>query len=441
MTVKTINVYFSESVLISNQPLDFTLGYIDTDNSLSPLSNASPDLEIILIEPVDGRLIDNQTFLLKSSISTITLRFKIIYQGYTQYYSYAVAAPLPAINKNDLLNRFKVLLPQGVYDLSIGSNNMVDTQAAASILDELYNSDDYNKTGFYSISQLYNKIFPESGADGWEYFLTGKNRLLYQSATQYGALLQHIYACEINNNTNPYWLAFNISKYIYLWLNKQRFVYIQENVYSLSNAFIINQNILGQCMFLGSNIDAPITFYILTDNPDGTPMLTADEQAQITLFINQITRSGINFNINYISSSISLGLFYLGNTYFTDPRQGKSYCIAYNQNVLSEALGYTGNMDYFAVTSITDINLTPSDGAILNTSSTYPITLTTIPAWSGTNIPLQYTQFYITSPDGGGAYTIFDGTNISLYTGTATGTITLKIYIGLITKQYSYTII
>ena len=313
------------------------------------------------------------------------------------------------------------------------------------------------------MNTIINNFYPDSGSQGWEYFLTGSNRLLYQDVTQYGLLLQHIYRCEINNDTNPYWLAFNISKYIFLWLNKQKYVYISESIIKdVPDAFIINQNRLGNCMFIDSG-NGGVTFLVIVYVCSDGPTITAEEQVQINSFVRQIVRAGMSVNVIYTRSLAQSGLdVNLGNTYHKDPRQNLTYCIQYNQNVLNEALGYSGNpgeslfnllsysltvTDNFGnvttlVPSTQDIPITNN---LLLANSPYTVTtITTVPEifdidvadfmqyYALTNWSIYYPWSTLLSPT-------FNGTN-EILTLNNTGNVILKTYLGPINNAYFITI-
>jgi len=429
-----IRVYFQENPLICTQGNNFTVGYINNEYVLTAIPNNDAGLLIEILEPSNAKLINNnQTVLINASNENVTLRLKLTYLGTTNYFSYVVVPPIPQVTVNDIFNRLTNLLPKNVYSLTKDTENYADNMATAQTIYQLYNNQG-NNLGFNSLSTIVNNFFPSSGANGWEYFLTGNNRLLYQNTTQYGNLLQHLYSIKINNNTNPYWLTYNISKYIYLWLNKQRFVYISENIFSIENSFILDLNSLGNCILQGipnGQVNLVI-FYVLTDNPNSTLPLTLEEQEQITSFIRQICKSGVRIQVDYTKSAADLNLTYLGNTYFQDPRQSKSYCVAYNQNILDQSLGYTAHVDNLLLLNIEGFSITPATGSTLTVGNSYPIIITANPAWEGT-LPLeQYIQIY--SSDNSVLNTSFDGTTIS-FNALSAGTVTVTLYLGI--KNYS----
>lgn len=444
--MEELRIYFQENPLLSTQGNNFTIGYIATDGSLTAISNNDPNLTIVILEPSSGKIVNNNsTIIVTPSNTNITLRLKITYSGYTQYFSFVLVPNIPGITLNDIYNRFVNLLPQNVYTKSINSAVYADNLATATVLYQLYNNSAIPNPSFLSITEIINNFYPISAARGWEYFLTGSNRLLYQDVTQYGELLQHIYRLEINNDTNPYWLAFNISKYIYLWLNKQKYVYISESIIKdINDAFILNQNTLGNCIITngGNGSSYLVIVYVCTDGP----AITTDEQTQINAFVRQIMRAGMAVQVVYTESLSDLGLtIYLGNTYHKDPRQGQTYCIAYNQNVLNEALGYV-TVGTESITDLISYELTLTDNfgntlvldplssnSLLLANSPYKVTtISTNPVISGLDSK-EFIQYY--SSDDTALVLFYDGV-VQQLTLIGTGSITLSTYLGTINNNY-----
>lgn len=459
-----IRVYFENLPILSTQGNNFTVGYIAPDGSLTLISNSDPGLSIEILEPSDGKLVNNNNTIIVSPQSTATtLRLKLVYSGFTQYLSFAMTPAIPSVTLNNIYGRFVDLLPKNVYSLSTKAATYADNLATATVIFQIYNNVNLPNANFLGLSTIINNFYPESGSQGWEEFLTGSNRLLYQDVTQYGLLLQHIYRCEINNDNNPYWLAFNISKYIFLWLNKQKYVYISESIIKdVPDAFILNQNRLGNCMFISSG-NGGVTYLIIIYVCSDGPTITAEEQVQINAFIRQIVRAGMSVQIDYSRSLASLDLTtFLGNTYHQDPRQNLTYCIQYNQDVLNEALGYTGNpgeslFNLLAYTlTVTDnfgntMELTPSTQSapivnnLLLANSPYTVTtITTTPTIFDIN-PANFMQYYALT-DWSTYYPwstllspTFNGTQ-EILTLNNTGNVVLKTYLGPINNSYFITI-
>src|SRR6201999_3576842 len=74
---------------------------------------------------------------------------------------------------------------------------------------------------------------------------------------------------------------------------------------------------------------------------EGTP-LTTEFQEELNVFIRRLTRSGVLLNVYYTYTFADLGLVNINDTYWKDPRQNNTACIAYNPNQLAQALGYAG---------------------------------------------------------------------------------------------------
>lgn len=447
-----IRIYFASLPLYSTQGNNFTIGYIDNIGNLNIIDNNDPLLSITILEPSSGKLVNNNfTIIVSPSSNNITLRLKITYDGYTQYFSFLLVPSLPGITLNNIYNRLIEFLPKNVYDNSIDSLNQADIRATAQVIYQLYNNQSIQKANYTSLVDAIDDFYPSSGSVGWEKFLTGSTRLLYQDVTQYGAILEHIYQCEINNNTNPYWAAFNISKYIYLWLGISKYVYIGESIiHNINLAFILNQNSLGNSIFIdpnGGTDSSTIVIYVCSDGD----ALNIEQQNQINLFIRQITRAGMAVEVVYNQSLSQLGFTqYLGNTYHKDPRQSGLYCIQYNQNILDNALGYTGTgseiihiLDYSITITGTlgdVINLDPmSTNILLLSSSPYKITqINTTPIITDMNLNyfIQYFSDNITSLD-----FFWDGTNENIVLNNTVTGVNLITYLSAFNNTYNINIV
>lgn len=445
-----IRIYFQNNPLLSNQGNNFTIGFIDNTGALIPINNNDALLSIIILEPSDGQIVNNNsTIIVSPRNSNITLRLKITYSGITQYFSFLVVPPIVGITLNNIYNRLQQVLPKNVYSKSTQALTYADDLAAATTIYQLYDSGSIPGATFSGLNKVIEDFYPISGYSAWEDFLTGSNRLLYQDVTQYGLLLQHIYQCEINNNTNPYWAVFNISKYIYLWLGITKFVYIEESIIrNVNDAFIMNQNSLGESMLInaGNGDSDLIVIYVCSDGAS----LSLEQQLQINQFARQITRAGMKVSIIYNKSLADLDLnIYLNNTYHTDPRQNQIFCIQYNQGVLDEALGYTSSdpeifeitaFELIATGSLGDVVIlsTTSTNILLLSNTPYKITsINTTPAvmsFDPTNF-IEYFSSDITLLD-----LLFDGTEENLVLNNIGTGITLNAYLATITNTYDITI-
>lgn len=442
--ITELRVYWASNPLFNNVGNNFTIGAIDDSGVLTQISNNDTDLNIILIEPSSAQLVNNNNTIIvaPNSQTNISLRFQLIYQGYSQYFSYVLVPPYTNMTLSQLINTYKTYLPKNVYSTSKTAPSSIKQKAIATTLFQLYNNSEIDNPSFIDLQTVLTNMYPISGNPNWELFLTGNNRLLYEQTTQYGKLLQLIYQLEINNNTNPYWLCYNISQYIYYWLGIQKYVYVQEGIIpNISIAFILNSNALDACVFNGSDTgNKDVIYYVLTDGP-GT--ITSDQQNQIQQFARQITRAGMTVQVIFTESALDLGLtINLGNTYWKDPRQQQTYCIEFNPNILDQALGlsggYSGN-----ISNITDFTLTLNPGGDtdeLGVGGSYEVIIT--PTYSTpTVLPkpiIQYTEFF--SEDTTLLSTsMIDG--VEYFNALEAGTVTVNVYLGTIFKSYTYNII
>lgn len=479
--ITEIRLYWENNPLFSSQGNNFTLGTIDDTGVLTHISNTDSLLNIQIIEPVSGQLINNNSTIIVTpdSENNITLRMTLIYDGFIQYVSYVLVPPIVKMTANTLYSNLINLLPKNVYTQSISAPSSIKQLAIANTLYQLYDNSGIENPSFTDLSTILKNIYPNSGNPNWEIFLLGSNRLLYQDSTQYGALLELIYQCEINNNNNPYWLAYNISKFIYLWLGISKYVYVGEGVLSnLTNGFILNNNKLGGSFLIGNNNNNNklVAYYILTTPAESVldlysggyldcygehnnfPILlygsgpvqadiTVEQQGQINLFVRQITRAGMGVSVDYTQSASDLGLdIDLHDTYWKDPRQNKRYCIEYNQGQLDQALGLTSDaiqnysIDSFTITlQYPDMSTQVfSDGDTMNLiagQSYTVISVDTNPAISSLN-PQAFTQYFSSESPGQNSDILsfsFDGINEHINAVGSSVSIPLRIYLFNIT--------
>ena len=332
-----IRVYFENYPLLQTQGNSFTIGFIDNTGALSIVAPNDSNLLIIIREPKDAILINNSRILFVATTQqNITLSLQIKYNGIQQIFSLVAVLPELKIDYQTILQRLINNLPPNLYNITANSNIYTELLASAKCISGLYKQKDNYQ--FRSLGTILNGLYPESGIPEWELFLTGNTKLLEQDTTQYNNLIEHIYSTNRIDNNNSYFVAWNISKYIYLWLNKQKYVYIGENLIDIEDSFILNFNELGKCYLTSTPNSHIYDVYIYVLN--ATDITTA-EQTQITSYIRSIVRAGMRVIVDYTKSITDFSNnTFLGNTYFRDQRQEKSYCIAYNQGILEEALGY-----------------------------------------------------------------------------------------------------
>ena len=147
-----LRIYFENLPPLSTQGNNFTIGYIADDGSLTLIDNNDPDLNIVILEPSDGKLVNNNNTIIVSPRSTaITLRLKITYSGFTQYLSYALTPSTPGITLNNIYGRLIDLLPQNVYSLSTDTATYADNIATATVIFQIYNNVNLSKYKFFRI--------------------------------------------------------------------------------------------------------------------------------------------------------------------------------------------------------------------------------------------------------------------------------------------------
>jgi hypothetical protein len=331
-----IRIYFENKRLLLGKILRYRIGLILDNNTIE----YRDDYSIALLEPINAKIdITKKEIKIPARNENVTLRLRVTILNQTQYFSFLVVQDFVDINKKDIENEIISLMPDGIYNFDGSSIVSREISAISSVLYSLYKANNENS---YSLYKYRDSLFPSSGNGLWEQALTGSNRRLSVIEADYPALLEHIYSVKRHNIINPYWMAFNISKFIKLWKNKQRYVYMSENIRDYTNCFVINQNSIGNCVFIDDTPDInSITIYVLADIIDDTLAITLEEQAQINDFIYQIIRPRLkkNLQIVYNMTAVDLGLSSIENTYFGDPRQKRTYCIAYQPNVLEEAIG------------------------------------------------------------------------------------------------------
>jgi len=434
----------------------FQIGWIANDYSII---NVTLDAAIQILQPTVGASIididsatNTASLFVQGSTQNITVYLKITYlNNPPQYFSLCFVQNLSLPTINNLYRNFISYLPKGVYTTSNNPNSPVfcDNTATATTLAQIYDSSllqtilsDTQSVAFTDLTTVSANLFPNSGNPAWEQALLGTNALYYQSNTNYPALLQLLYQTNINNNTNPYFLAYNISQYINFRLGVKKFVLIGEStINNISASFILNLNKLGQCIFNGGNDfpgvnDYTISIFILADSN----VLSNEFKTELNWFIRRLVPPYLLLNVYYTYTADDLHLAYIADTYLGDPRQNNVACIQYNPNKLAQALGYSGISSSGDITDfIVSLSPIPS-GNTLTHGTDYTVTITPISA-EPIVLPepiVYYTQFY--TQDSILLSTYFDGTNEHFVANT-TGTVEINIYLGVIYKNITYTII
>jgi hypothetical protein len=164
-------------------------------------------------------------------------------------------------------------------------------------------------------------------------------------------------------------------------------------------------------------------------------------------------------NVYYNYTFTDLGLTNINDTYWKDPRQNNVACIAYNPNILAQALGYSGPLTDIDITDYTlrvednignQMDLIPStpglpvpNNLLLANSPYTVITITTTPSvpiinlaslmqYYANNVTLLWNEYYpfstLLSPT-------YNGTNEILILNN-TGNLILNTYLGNVQNSY-----
>jgi hypothetical protein len=488
--MNTLVFYLFPNPAYIGQYSPFQIGWID---SVGALTNVTLSSTIEIIYPIAGAtLFTNYIPTATGAVTVtgteqnITLYLKVTYASNPpQYFSFCFVQPLPVIDKTILYRNYRSYLPKNVYTekqytlLADGTkiydvNVYLKSNAIATTLLQLYDNailttifQNVETPAFKDINTAVAAIYPSSGDPGWEQFLTGTNQLYLQNTagfvTDYNSLLTLFYQTTINNDTNAYFEALNISKYIYFRLGIQKYVLIGEDNLDPTRGFILNLNELGRVIFNnGSNFPGVNGFTISVFIIDGNT-LSSEFQLELNAFIRRITRASMLVNIYYNYTAAELGLTNINDTYWKDPRQDGIACIAYNPNVLAQALGYAGPLNDFAIIDYTlrvednignQMDLVsstpglPAPNALLLANSPYTvISITTTPAvpvvdlaaltqYYANNVTPLWDEYYpfstLLSPT-------YNGVNEVLVL-NSTGNLILNTYLGEVQNSYFITI-
>jgi len=440
-----ITIYFFNNPLYSNISQSFQIGYIDPTSSPSgSLIDITALANITIIDSPECS-VDNRGspgyILVQSTAQNTTACLQISYNGISQIFSNCFIQPLPVVTTDNLYNNFINYLPKNVYTTAKNNSSAVycDNLATSTLLEQIYNNseldtllDSTQQVAFTDLQTIINSFFPDSGNSQWEYALVGTNTL-YNKSFDYHSLLTLLYQTNTNNDTNPYFLALNISKYIYYRLGESYYVLVGENNVDVLNAFILDLNQLSRTLFNnGNNFPdvGPQTIVIFIVNGN---TLSSEFQKELYVFIRRIVSPYFLLKVEYNYNLSQLGLtVYLGDTYWKDSRQLNIACIQYNKNVLAEALGYTTTNSDTGLISITDYSITltptPPFPNVLSLGQTYLVTINTTPTITLTQPIVYYTEFFCS--DQSILTTQFDGTNEN-FIAKSTGTVQVKIYLGV----------
>lgn len=432
-----ITIYLLNNPAYLNQPQKFQVGFIDTDGTLTDITS---NCTIDILNPSGAIIVDTNTLVVNSTLQALTVELAITYLTEPiEYIEFALVQPFKNITQQNIYNTFLKYLPQNVFTTVKNPESAVycNHVAMTTVLAQIYDNSDIENPAFTDLTTIRNRFFPDSGWSPWEQYLVGTNSLYLQQNTDYPALLQLFYQTNANNNTNPYWMAYNISRYIYYRLGEQYYVYIGEDVFNINGAFILNLNQLGNCLLSGStNGSSPynIIIYII----DGTPLSNAFRN-ELNLFIRRITRAGVVVTVDYDHTFTDFGLVDIQDTYWKDPRQNNTYCIAFNKNILAQALGYAGGANIQQMTSF-EITLTPAAPSNnLTLGVTYEITVTATPPPIGLPKPLiQYVELFSSDTN---VINFYMSSGVEYLHANSAGTCDITYYLGTLNQTITYTVL
>ena len=461
MNYNQIAFYLFANPTYIGQSYPFQIGW---KNSTGQLSNITTACIIQVLDPAKGINIiqasSNMGYIaVQGTQQNISVYLKVIYydtvteQIYFNYFSFCFVQDSKNITVQDLYRNFVNYLPIGVYTQTQDPLSPVydDNIATVTALAQIYDSTQLQETlgntqevAFEDLNTIIASFFPDSGNPNWEYALNGTTYLYNQSQTypssNYNALLTLLYQLNTNNNTNSYYLAYNISQYIYYRLGSLFYVLIGENNINVVDAFILNLNQLSECIFNNGNNfpgtnENTISIFILNGSS-----LSDEFQAELTNFIRKIIPPYLFINVYFTYVVSDFGLTYIGETYWKDPNQNNIACIQYNPNVLAQALGYAGHDSTDVITSFTvSLSPTPGMGNVLTNGQQYTVTL--IPNMTPTlPFPLIcYAEFY--TSDSAVLSQSFDNTPNEYFNANSIGSATMTIYLGVTSQIITYTVV
>lgn len=437
-----INIYFINNPLYINRAQQFTVGYIN--NATGELINITNSCTIEILQPQLGvAIVGGNLILINSAKQNISVQFKITYNSETDYLYFAFVQPIEYITEDQLYNTFNRYLPLNVYSNNENAICVYDNLSNIKTLYNIFNNNDINIPSFTALNNVLEYIYPISGYQGWENYLNGTNNFLTNSF-DYNSLLQLYYQTAINNDTNPYYLALNISKFIYYRWGINKYVYIGENVTNYLSGFILNGNKLGEDVLLGNINGATPTkavIYII----DGTAF-TVTQQTEIYNFSLRIMRASLLIDVVYNQTFTDLNLTPINTlpdnyTYHKDPRQENTYCIEFDKNTLAEAKGYTGGVNF---ADLTDFNLY-LNGILIPTTGTYNLTaltdytLTIEGIWSLPITPtinlVNYAEEFSSDTN---VLSFSYSSGIQLLKANNTGTVTIHVYCYTFFHTYTF---
>jgi hypothetical protein len=436
-----------------NQECPYQIGWIDNSGVLTNVTNS---VTIEILEPSSGVTIlapysyasETGNILITGSDQNITFYAKVIYStNPPQFFSFCFVQNAPTITVAAIYRNIVSYLPQNVYNLAKTGIAYKKFMAIAQTIYQMYNNsllatifNNIETPAFKDLNTIIAAILPSSGDPSWERQLTGTNQLYNQQSSDYASVLTLLYQLNTNNNTNPYFQAYNISRYIYYRLGIQKYVLIGEATINSTSAFILNLNSLGHCILNNGN-DYPgvNNFTISVFVIDEGTALSSEFQNELNVFIRKFTRSSMLVNVYYTYTFADLGLININDTYWKDPRQNNVACIAFNPNELAQALGYAGGSNINAITDFT-VTLNPGGtSTTLTNGDTYEVIITPIystPIFLSKPI-VEYTEFFSSN------YSILttsliDG--VEYFIANDTGVVTMNIYLNTIVKTITYTV-
>jgi hypothetical protein len=247
---------------------------------------------------------------------------------YVEYVSFVVTESQVPTSVVETMSIIKQELPDSVF--SDSGSVIVDRSAFATLCNEV------------SSDVLKNTLnaFPELSSDQqWMQELWSISQTIgIGNGVSYPELFQFLRNLDAHCSFNPFDLAYNVSKFIYLITGKYYAVYADEIFDAAKNTFwvrIMDPNLPTELWVVGESVLGTST--ILGKATE----LETQIQNSIGEFVQRIARYGVPKQVDFLTSFASLGLnTKVQNTYAGDKNLYKTYCIQYNPLSFTSADGF-----------------------------------------------------------------------------------------------------
>jgi hypothetical protein len=279
-----------------------------------------------------------------------------------EYLSVYITNALKFPTYPDYINLINSEMPQEVFTNSPVS--MSERNASAMMCENLTND----------AENVLIDAFPEfSNNDKWisELWSLTQTLSITRGAPNinteyYQQLFQFLRNTIINCSLNPFDLAYNTSKFIYLLTGTQYYVYADETFDEANETYwvyVIDPNIAQESWILGQSILGTTTII-------GAKSIFQNIIYSISEYVNRIGRFGVDIKVDFTHNFVSLNLdTMVDNTYKGDFRLGKQYCIMYNTSNFTNATGYIGEFAPNKLVSIAIVSPDTSEPLVIQASS------------------------------------------------------------------------